>query len=55
MKKLIIILFSLVAMASLVVLISRNPQKPATEKHPVTAFADTLLHPGQDVVLNEIK
>lgn len=50
MKQLIIILLSLIAMTSLVLLMSRQPQKTAIKIDPVKVMTDSLISPEQPVI-----
>ena len=50
MKKLLIIVFSIIAMASLLLLVSRQPNKQVTKIDPVKMISDSLLTPTNALV-----
>ena len=51
MRKLVIIILSLLAIASLLILMSRQPQPVAQDLNPVDIITDSLVTPAQPLVL----
>ena len=50
MKKIIIILFSVIAMASLLLLVSRQPNSQVAKLNPVKVISDSLIAPSHALV-----